>query len=99
MRSLRSFEPRSKARQPPARTSGSSKSSGISCSSMVNLGLRLGIDAEAALRAANTKFTRRMDSMAAQARENGQVLETMTLDEMNVLWDRVKDGEKSKERG
>ena len=66
---------------------------------MVNLGLRLGIDAEAALRAANTKFTRRMDSMAAQARENGQVLESMTLDEMNVLWDRVKDGEKSKERG
>ena len=66
---------------------------------MVNLGLRLGIDAEAALRAANTKFTRRMDSMAAQARENGHVLESMTLDEMNVLWDRVKDGEKSKERG
>ena len=57
---------------------------------MVNLGLRLGIDAEAALRAANTKFTRRMDSMAAQARENGQSLETMTLDEMNVLWDRAK---------
>jgi nucleoside triphosphate diphosphatase len=60
---------------------------------MVNLGLRLGIDAEAALRAANTKFTRRMDSMAAQAKENGQALETMTLDEMNVLWDRAK-GEK-----
>ncbi len=66
---------------------------------MVNLGLRLGIDAEAALRAANTKFTRRMDSMAAQARENGQSLETMTLDEMNVLWDRAKVREKSKERG
>jgi ATP diphosphatase len=66
---------------------------------MVNLGLRLGIDAEAALRAANTKFTRRMDSMAAQARETGQALETMTLDEMNVLWDRAKDKEKSKERG
>jgi nucleoside triphosphate diphosphatase len=66
---------------------------------MVNLGLRLGIDAEAALRAANTKFTRRMDSMAAQARENGQSLETMTLDEMNVLWDRAKDREKDKERG
>jgi MazG family protein len=66
---------------------------------MVNLGLRLGIDAEAALRAANTKFTRRMDSMATQARETGQALESMTLDEMNVLWDRAKDREKSKERG
>jgi nucleoside triphosphate diphosphatase len=64
---------------------------------MINLGLRLGIDAEAALRAANTKFTRRMDSMAAQAKENGQALETMTLDEMNVLWDRAK-GEKRGEK-
>jgi ATP diphosphatase len=61
---------------------------------MVNLGLRLGIDAEAALRAANTKFTRRMDSMAAQAHDSGQAFETMTLDEMNVLWDRAKVAEK-----
>ena len=66
---------------------------------MVNLGRWLGIDAEAALRAANTKFTRRMESMAAQAKENGQALETMTLDEMNVLWDRAKDAEKDEQRG
>ncbi len=65
---------------------------------VVNLGLRLGIDAEAALRAANAKFIRRMESVAAQAKENGQTLETMTLDEMNVLWDRVKNEEK-KARG
>ena len=63
---------------------------------MVNLGLRLGIDAEAALRAANTKFIRRMESMAAQARENGLGLETMTLDEMQALWDRAKETEKGK---
>ena len=62
---------------------------------VVNLGLRLGIDAEAALRAANAKFVRRMDSMAAQAHESGQALETMTLDEMQVLWDRAKDSEKN----
>ncbi len=61
---------------------------------LVNLGLRLGIDAEAALRAANTKFIRRMDSMAAAARESGKALETMTLDEMNALWDRAKAKEK-----
>jgi uncharacterized protein YabN with tetrapyrrole methylase and pyrophosphatase domain len=66
---------------------------------VVNLGLRLGIDAEAALRAANAKFVRRMDSVAAQANENGQTLETMTLDEMNVLWDRAKAAEKSNEHG
>jgi len=61
---------------------------------VVNLGLRLGIDAEAALRAANAKFVRRMDSMAAQATENGQALENLSLDEMNVLWDRAKVEEK-----
>ena len=61
---------------------------------VVNLGLRLGIDAEAALRAANAKFVRRMDSMAAQATENGQALENMSLDEMQVLWDRAKVEEK-----
>ncbi len=66
---------------------------------MVNLGRWLGIDAEAALRAANMKFTRRMDSMAAQADESGQTLETMTLDEMQVLWDRAKDAEKGEGRG
>jgi len=66
---------------------------------VVNLGLRLGIDAEAALRAANAKFIRRMDSMAAQATENGQALENMSLDEMNVLWDRAKVEEKSEQRG
>ena len=65
---------------------------------MVNLGRWLGIDAEAALRAANMKFTRRMDSMAAQAKENGQALENMTLDEMQVLWDRAKAEEKGKDR-
>ncbi len=62
---------------------------------VVNLGLRLGIDAEAALRAANAKFVRRMESMAAQADESGQALETMTLDEMQVLWDRAKEAEKA----
>jgi MazG family protein len=57
---------------------------------LVNLGLRLGIDAEAALRAANAKFIRRMESMAAAAEAAGRPLEGMTLDEMQVLWDRAK---------
>lgn len=61
---------------------------------MVNLGMRLGIDAEAALRAANAKFIRRMEGVAAAARESGRTLDDMSLDEMQVLWDRVKDHEK-----
>jgi nucleoside triphosphate diphosphatase len=62
---------------------------------LVNLGLRLGIDAEAALRSANRKFIRRMDSMADGARAVGRTLETMTLDEMEALWDRAKASERS----
>lgn len=62
---------------------------------IVNLGLRLGIDAESALRAANQKFAGRMESMDVQARESGRELKGMTLDEMNVLWDRAKQKERS----
>jgi ATP diphosphatase len=62
---------------------------------LVNLGLRLGIDAEAALRSANAKFIRRMDGVAEGARADGRTLETMTLDEMEVLWSLVKASERS----
>ncbi len=61
---------------------------------LVNLGLRLGIDSESALRAANAKFTRRMESMASAAHASGCALEAMSLDEMQVLWDRAKASEK-----
>ncbi len=62
---------------------------------IVNLGLHLGIDAESALRAANRKFVGRMESMLAQARAGGKEFKGMTLDEMNVLWDRAKEAERS----
>ena len=57
---------------------------------LVNLGLRLGIDAESALRAANMKFIRRMEAMDAAAWESGNRLQDMTLDELQALWDRAK---------
>ena len=60
---------------------------------LVNLGLRLGIDAEAALRAANLKFMRRMQSMGRAATEAGLALQDMSLNEMQVLWDRAKAAE------
>ncbi len=63
---------------------------------LVNLGLRLGIDAESALRAANSKFERRMGAMAAAAAAAGTSLGEMTLDEMQALWDRAKDAERSR---
>jgi MazG family protein len=61
---------------------------------MVNLGLHLGIDPEAALRAANAKFVRRMEAMEAAAAANGGELSRMTLDEMQVLWDGAKLAER-----
>ncbi len=61
---------------------------------IVNLGLHLGIDAESALRAANQKFVGRMESMLAQAKASGREFNGMTLDEMNVLWDRAKEAER-----
>ena len=57
---------------------------------VVNLGRHLGIDAEEALRAANSKFTRRFrfieDSLAAMGRSPSQ----SNLDEMDKLWNVAK---------
>ena len=61
---------------------------------IVNLGLHLGIDAKSALRAANQKFVGRMELMIAQAEASGREFGGMTLDEMNVLWDRAKEAER-----
>jgi nucleoside triphosphate diphosphatase len=63
---------------------------------MVNLGLHLGIDPEAALRAANGKFVRRMEAVEAGAAASGRELSDMTLDEMQVLWDRAKAAERQR---
>lgn len=57
---------------------------------LANLGLHLGVDAEAALRAANVKFIRRMRQMEQFAAEAGLQLEALSLDEMEQLWQRAK---------
>jgi nucleoside triphosphate diphosphatase len=61
---------------------------------MVNLGLHLGIDAEAALRAANAKFVRRMEAMEDGARARGRELKSMRLEEMEELWQAAKVAER-----
>lgn len=62
---------------------------------MANLARHLQIDPEAALRAANEKFTRRFthieDSLAAKGRHPSQ----STLEEMDALWDAAKALEKA----
>ncbi len=64
---------------------------------LVNLGLRLGIDSEAALRSANVKFIRRMAGMEAAALKSGHQLQELSLDEMQALWDRAKAEERGGE--
>ncbi|MEM9880009.1 MAG: nucleoside triphosphate pyrophosphohydrolase [Pseudomonadota bacterium] len=58
--------------------------------SCVNVVRKLGVDAEAALRAANSKFTRRFESMEQSAHEAGQSLTDLDLNALDSLWDRVK---------
>jgi ATP diphosphatase len=58
-----------------------------------NLARKLGVDAEAALRAANAKFERRFAGMERLARERDQSFETLSLGEQEALWQEVKRGE------
>ncbi|MDG1169810.1 MAG: nucleoside triphosphate pyrophosphohydrolase, partial [Sulfitobacter sp.] len=62
---------------------------------MANLGRHLGIEPEAALRAANAKFTRRFAGVEAKLREMGKTPDDSDLAEMDALWDAVKADEKA----
>jgi tetrapyrrole methylase family protein/MazG family protein len=55
---------------------------------IVNLGRKLGVDAEAALRSANAKFAARFARVERLA--DGRRLDTMTFDELDQLWARAK---------
>jgi len=54
---------------------------------LVNWARKLGIDPEAALHQATTKFERRFRAMETEA---GETFSTLTLDQMEALWQRVK---------
>lgn len=57
---------------------------------MVNLGRHLGLDAEAALRAANRKFTRRFEFIEAELEARGKSPAESDLEEMDALWNAAK---------
>ena len=57
---------------------------------MVNFARWQGVDAESALRGANMRFKRRFGYIEKAARENGQPMTEMTLDEMEELWQEAK---------
>lgn len=61
---------------------------------MVNLGRRLDVDPETALRRTNAKFERRFRRIEAWLAEAGRTPDDATLDEMEELWQRAKGEER-----
>jgi ATP diphosphatase len=60
---------------------------------LVELGRRKGIKANAALDFANQKFLRRFGAMETLAEERGLTMSELDLDAMNALWDEIKGEE------
>jgi MazG family protein len=57
---------------------------------LVNVGRRMGIELEAALRAANAKFRRRFASVERQAAARGVALRDLDFAALDELWDAAK---------
>ncbi len=58
--------------------------------SVINLSRFMNIDGEAALTRANAKFVDRYSAMEELIRSDGRSLADMTLEEMDVYWERIK---------
>ncbi len=61
--------------------------------SLVNLARKLGINPENALECANRKFISRFNHIEQTAKEAGRSVDSMTLEEMDALWDDAKKRE------
>jgi len=66
---------------------------------VTNLARHMSIDPEAALRAANAKFTRRFESIEAALAADGRTPKDSDLQEMDALWDAAKRAEKAMASG
>ncbi len=62
---------------------------------LVNVARRRGIEAEAAVRAANTKFRRRFASVERQAADRGVALRDLDFEALDALWDTAKSEERT----
>jgi MazG family protein len=62
---------------------------------LANLARQLGIDPEAALQGANEKFARRFAAMEEQARARGVAMGSLSLAELDALWEAAKKSERS----
>ena len=61
---------------------------------IANLARQLGVDPEAALQTTNEKFARRFTAMEERASARGVSLASLSLAEVDALWDEAKAGEK-----
>lgn len=61
--------------------------------SVTNLARHLKADSESALEGSTAKFARRFRAVEAGAKAAGRDLKSMTLEEMDALWDKAKDAE------
>jgi len=64
--------------------------------SLVNYARFLHIDAENALERTNKKFIHRFTQMEQQAMQNGRDLQSMTLQEMDAIWNAIKQQQHNK---
>jgi tetrapyrrole methylase family protein / MazG family protein len=60
---------------------------------MANIARKLDVNAEQALQSTNRKFTTRFEYIERAARDRGQTLDQLTLEEMDTLWDSAKGNE------
>ena len=63
---------------------------------MVNLARHCKVDADTALRNASNKFANRFKGVERLAAEQGDKLDALTLDEMEALWQQVKQSSNTK---
>ena len=63
--------------------------------SLVNVGRKMGLDAEGSLRATCQKFRRRWSFMEQQAAQAGTPLDTLTQPQLEALWQAAKHRERS----
>jgi MazG family protein len=64
---------------------------------LANLSRQLGVDPEAALQGANEKFTRRFAAMEGKARARGVALGSLSLAELDALWEAAKRDERQQD--
>lgn len=62
---------------------------------VVNLARHAGVDAEAALRDANHKFTRRFHYVEDRCREDGVAIEAAGLDRLDGYWNEIRKADKA----